>query len=242
MCNGVKFLLKATLMGWGTLAACAAPASPASPGGGDASAAAAGTDRTLVPNNDTGIGSDGEIKDGDSYQVRIGELHAPNGEAYIMPLRIPALPPGRQIATAHLRAQLAGIAHDGDIGSVDLYGLGLRDANKALPADYYEGETPDPKNTLIQAGFLTPQSKVRTDSRTGPFVETTPAGDVALVRYLNEFIGKPGNAGKYLMLRLSYTKHPIPPGNNAYNLLTTGADGDDEIPVITYTLTAASGT
>ena len=225
----MKIFLSAVLLVIGVVCVGADPAGSAS-------------EKTLVPNNDVGMGSDGLVKDGDSYQVRIGELHAPNGEAYIMPVRVPVLPAGAQIATAHLRMQLAGIAKEkdgADLGSVDLYGLGVRDANKALPADYYEGPTPDPKNTLIQAAFLTPQSKPRTDGKIGPYVETTPAGDAALVKYLNSMC-TPANGGKYVILRLSYTKTPIPSGNNAYNVLTTGADGDNEIPVITYTLTPAA--
>lgn len=193
---------------------------------------------TLAPSNDVGIGSDGTVKDQDSYQVRIGELYAPGGEAYILPLRLPSLPAGQHIATAHLRFQLVGLNNDGNgLAKADLYGLGIRDSNKALPTDYYQGARVDSKATLLQAGFLTPASKVRTDAATGPYVESSAEGDAALAKFLDDACAKPENAGKYVVLRISYALDPIPAGNNAYMLLTTGADGDNETPLITYTLT-----
>jgi hypothetical protein len=207
----------------------AAPPAPAAPSG-----------TVLAPSNDVGIGSDGAIKDQDSYQVRIGELYAPGGEAYILPIRIPSLPAGQHIASIHLRAQLIGISNEASgLANADLYSLGVRDTNKALPTDYYQGAKPDPKATLIQANFLTPASKVRTDSNTGPFVETSSDGDAALTKCLNDACATPGNTGKYLILRVSYDMDTIPPGNNAYMLLTGGASGDNEPPIFTYTLGSA---
>ncbi|HEY0257964.1 MAG TPA: hypothetical protein VGC39_11015 [Candidatus Methylacidiphilales bacterium] len=209
-------------------------AAPAKPPAADASAL------TTAPNNDVGIGSDGAIKDQDSYQARIGELYAPDGEAYIMPVRLPALAKGQQFATVHLRFQLVGLNNEANgLANADLYGLGVRDSNKALPTDYYQGAKPDSKATLLQGSFLTPASKVRTDANTGPFVETSAAGDAALAKYFNDACAKPENAGKYVFLRISYDADPIPAGNNAYMLLTTGATGDNEPPVVTYTLTPA---
>jgi hypothetical protein len=191
----------------------------------------------LVPNNDIGVGSDGSMLDMTSYNLRIGELHAPGGECYILPLHIPTLPPGKRIASIHFQAQLARIDHDGDaLGNADLYAIGVRDTNKALPTDYYQGTKPDPKATLIQANFLTPSSPVRHDSRTGPFVETSAAADAAFTKYLNDLCAVPGNSGKYVILRISYDVDTIPRGNNAYDIVTTGADGDDEIPTFIYTL------
>jgi len=204
-------------------------------------APAALSGKVLAPANDVGIGSDGTIKDQDSYQVRIGELYAPGGEAYILPLRIPTLPDGQHIASIHLRAQLIGISNEANgLANADLYALGVRDTNKVLPTDYYQGAQHDPKATLIQANFLTPTSKVRTDSNTGPFVETSADADAALAKYLNDACSKPGNAGKFVMLRISYDLDPIPPGNNAYMILTSGAGGDNEPPVFTYTLGPSS--
>jgi hypothetical protein len=203
-----------------------APAAPAAP-----------TGNVLAPTNDVGIGTDGTAKDQDSYQVRIGELNAPGGEAYILPLRIPALPDGQHIATIHLRAQLVGINNEANgLGNADLYALGVRDNDKIVPTDFYQGPKPDSKATLIQANFLTPTSPVRKDPNTGPFVETSADGDAALAKYLNDICSKPGNTGKYVVLRISYDVDPIPTGNNAYNLLTSGASGDNEPPIFTYTL------
>ncbi len=196
--------------------------------------------KVLAPTNDVGIGSDGTIKDQDSYQVRIGELYAPGGEAYILPLRLPSLPAGQCIASIHLRAQLVGINNEANgLANADLYGLGVRDTDKVLPTDYYQGSKSDPKATLIQANFLTPASKVRTDANTGPFVETSADGDAALAKYLNDACAQPGNAGKYIFLRVSYDMDTIPTGNNAYMLLTGEASGDNEPPIFTYTLAPA---
>ena len=202
-----------------------------------AATAPAPTGKVLAPTNDVSLGSDGEEKDPNSYQARIGELYAPGGSAYILPIRIPALPEGQHFDTVHLRVQLVAINNEADgLANVDLYGLGVRETEKAVAADYYQGTAADPKATLIQAKFLTPKSAVRTDAITGPFVETSAEADKAFAKYFNEVCSKPGNAGKYLLLRLSYTADTIPNGNNAYLVLTTGASGEEEPPIITYTL------
>jgi len=220
----------------GTNAAPAAPSAPAPV------APPPPTGPVLAPSNDAGIGSDGTTLDQDSYQARIGEFHAPGGEAYIMPIRLPTIPDGQKITSVHLRAQLVSIANEGNatdgsgIGYADLYSLGVRDTNKILPTDYYQGPNADSKATMIESHFLTPASKVRTDNNAGPFVETSPAADAALAKVLNDACSKPGSTGKFLILRVSYDVDPIPTGNNAYLLLTTGATGDNEPPVLTYTL------
>lgn len=191
--------------------------------------------KVLAPTNDVGIGNDGKALDENGYQVRIGEFHAPGGEAYLMPICLPKLPDGQQFAKVHIRAQLVGINNDGGtLANADLWGLGLRDNAKLLPTDYFQGKH-DSKATLLQADFLTPTSKVRTDPNTGPFVETSADGDDALTRYFNDSYAKGANAGKYLFLRVSYDIDAIPDGNSAYSLLTSGANGDNEPPIITYT-------
>ena len=191
-----------------------------------------------APIGDVGFGSDGAVKDQDSYQVRIGELYAPAGEAYIIPFLIPTLGAGQHVATAHLRFQLFGIATDsGGLANADLYAIGVRDSNKPIASDYYQGSKQDFKAAaLIQENFLTPSSKVRTDGETGPFIETNADGDKALAKFLDDAFSKPQNAGKYVILRISYDADPIPAGNNAYMVLTTGATGDNETPSLTYTL------
>jgi len=188
--------------------------------------------------NDWGLGSDGTPQDFASYQNRIGELHAPGGEAYILPVCLPTLPPGQQFKTVHFRVQLVGISKESGantLGNADLYAIGVRDTYKVLPTDYFQGPGPDPKATLLQANFLTPDSKVRTDPMTGPFAETSAAGDAALTKYFNDAYANGAHAGKYVFLRVSYDVDPIPPGNNAYQVLTSAAGGDNEPPLITYT-------
>lgn len=205
-----------------------------------ASSDTSGYTRTITPSNDIGMGSDGTTKDDGSYQVRIGELYAPGGECYILPIRIPQMSEGYQVASAHLRTQLLSIAQESNgLGNADLYGLGVRDLSKALATDYYLGSKPDPKATLLQANFLTPKSPVRTDADTGPFVETSADGDAALAKYLNDAFSKPENAGKYVILRVSYDMDQIAAGNNAYMLLSSGAGNANELPVITYTIAPA---
>ena len=205
--------------------------------GTDDTDAAPGGGRYWIPTNDVGVASDGSLQGMTSYELRIGELHAPGGECYILPLRLPALPAGQHFTSIHFKAMLTRVDHvDSGPGNADLYSLGVRDANKALPTDYYQGPKPDPKATLIQANFLTPSSPVRQNSRTGPFVETNSAGDAAFLKYLNDLYATPGNAGKYVILRISYDSDPIPDGNNAYDMVTTGADGDEEIPTFIYTV------
>ena len=96
------------------------------------------------------------------------------------------------------------------MANADLYGLGVRDTPKSLPTDYYQGVAVDTKATLIQAKFLTPDSKVRTDAVTGPFVETSPEGDAALTKFFNDAYADGKNAGKYVFLRISYDIATIP--------------------------------
>jgi hypothetical protein len=191
------------------------------------------------PVGDVGYGSDGQVKDADSYQCRIGELYAPAGECYIIPFLIPTVGAGQHVTAAHLRFQLFGVSGDANSGlaNADLYAVAVRDTNKPVKDDYYQGSKQDFKATaLIQGNFLTPTSKPRTDGETGPFLETSADGDKALTKFLDDAFSKPGNAGKYVILRISYNADPIPDGNNAYAVLTTGATGDNEPPVLTYTV------
>ncbi len=207
----------------------AAPSSPAAP---DAAS------HKTSPIGDVGFASDGTAKDQDSYQVRIGELYAPGGEAYIIPFLIPQVGAGQHVTTAHLRLQLFGIStENGGPANADLYAVGVRDSNKPIASDYYQGEKQDLKAAaLLQGNFLTPTSKVRTDGDTGPFIETNKDADKALAKFLDDAFSKPENRGKYVILRISYDVDPVPAGNNAYMVLTTGATGDNEPPSLTYTL------
>src|ERR1700743_2730898 len=64
-------------------------------------AAGSGVTQTTTPSNDVGMGSDGVVKDEGNYQVRVGELYAPGGECYIVPIRIPQMSDGYHVASAH---------------------------------------------------------------------------------------------------------------------------------------------
>ncbi len=181
----------------------AAVTPPSTPSNGD--------NQVLVPVHDVGFAADSTVKDADGYQVRIGELYSPGGEAYILPFRLPALPPGQQFKGLHFRVQVMSISSDNDtspLGNGDLFVLGVRDNFAPVDGDYFQGTPPDPKATLIQPGFLNPQSPVRTDSTTGPFVETTPDADAKLVAYVNDLYAKGDVAGKYL-LSASATTSPL---------------------------------
>jgi len=230
-----KILAAALLLGLPVLADDAAPTNtaPASTATPDAN------QHKVSPIGDVGFGSDGTVKDDGSYQARIGELYAPGGECYLIPFLIPTVGAGQHVTAAHLRFQLFGIAGDANSGlaNADLYAVGVRDSNKPVKGDYYQGSKQDFKAAaLLQDKFLTPASKVRTDGETGPFLETNADGDKALAKFLDDAFSKPGNAGKYVILRISYGVDPIPDGNNGYSVLTTGATGDNEAPVLTYTL------
>lgn len=204
---------------------------------GSATAGSTNPPSILGPIGDVGFGSDGTIKDQDGYQARIGELYAPGGECYLIPILVPNTPAGQRIASVHLRFQLLGIASEnGGPANADLYVIGLRDSNKPVASDYYQGAKPDPKATLLQAGFLTSSAKPRTDADGGPYVESSAAADAALAKYLEDAGTKPGGvAGKYVILRISYAVDTIPDGNNAYMLLTSGASGDNEKPQVAIT-------
>jgi len=211
------------------------PASTSSTNAAPALSDASGSNLTLSLATDVGLANDGTLKDEDSYQVRVGELYAPGGEAYVMAIYITPLPAGQQFKNVHLRMQIVNITNEEGLGNADLYGIGVRDAAKVLPADYYQG-TSDTKATLIQANFLTPTAKVRTDADSGPYLETTPEADKALAKFLNDIYSKPENAKKYVFLRISYDVETIPAGNNGYMLLTSRAGGANEQPLISYTL------
>ena len=191
---------------------------------------------TLNPDPaDSGLTSKGEIVD-TAYGCRIGELYAPGGEAYIVPFQLPKLPAGKVFDTAKLRFQLLAVAPGGKPANADLYGIpGVRADPKPLPADYYQGKDPDPKAVLLQAAFLTADSKVRADGVTGPFIEANADAQAALVKFLNDAYANGDNAGKYVFLRISYAVKDIPDGDCAYTILTADAGADEEKPLLTYT-------
>jgi hypothetical protein len=204
----------------------------------DAAAPVDPSQHMSAPIGDVGFGSDNATKDAGGYAVRIGELNAPAGEEYILPFLIPPVGAGQHVTAAHLRFQLYVMSKENrGLANADLYALGVRDSNKPVAGDYYQGAKQDLKAAaLIEANFLTPESKVRRDAEKGPFLETSADADKALAKFLDDAFSKPQNAGKYVLLRISYDADPIPVGNNAYIILSTGATGDNETPLLTYTL------
>jgi hypothetical protein len=206
-------------------------------------------DTLTLSANDTGIANDGSgnlsLVDTTNYQVRIGEFFAPGGETYIMPFQLPTLAAGQAILTAQLQTQLFGLVDAGNLANADLYGIGVTgtptvsSTPTVLTSFYFQGPS-DPNNTLIQGSFLTPSSTVRTDANTGPFTDTSAAGDLALATFLNTAYAGGANAGKWVFLRVSYDLATIPPGNSAYSLLTQDAGGANEKPILTYTFGLAA--
>jgi hypothetical protein len=177
------------------------------------------------------------------YQSRIGEYYAPGGSDYVMPFVLPTLAAGQVITQASLQTQLFML--NGTPANADLYALGtlaapvVTAAAAVQPGYYYQGPA-DVANTLIQAGYLTAASPVRTDPNNGPFITTSVPADAALVAFLNAAEGVNGaNAGDYVYLRVSYDALTIPGGNNAYSLLTDDAGGANEKPILSLTTGAA---
>jgi PEP-CTERM motif len=179
------------------------------------------------------------VDDAGDYACVVGEYFSPGGSCYVLPFQLPTLPVGQGFTASDLRMQLFGL--NGTPAPADLYGLGLSSMNNIaqtsdLPvaADYYQGLS-DPNNTLIQSSYLTSASPVRTDPNTGPFIDTSLAGDAALANFLNAAYANGANAGKYVFFRVSYELDPIPAGFNSYNLLTADAGGANEKPLLSYT-------
>jgi hypothetical protein len=179
---------------------------------------------TITVDNTTGSGA--------SYEARIGEYYSPGGACYVIPFQIPTLPAGQVFTSAAFQTQLYGLSGSPD--PADLYGVRVSASPTVQTSDYYQGPL-DSSSTLIQQDYLTSSSPPRTDATTGPFIETTTAGDAALVSYLNAIDLNGSAAGEYVFLRVSYDDSTIPVGNNAYDLLTEEAGGTYEKPELIYT-------
>lgn len=199
-----------------------------------------GASYSINPNAlDAGVRSNGVapntvVNQGD-FAVRVGELFAPDSISLILPFLLPTLPDGEAITTANLRTQLFGKPNEGNLGNVDLYGLGYRSAADVLVTDFYSGMAVDTTDaTIIMQGYMTPSTPVRIDQNTD-FVNTDVAGDIALVNYLNAQYTAGAVGGDYVFLRLSYAVNPpIPGGNSAYEVLTENAGGANEKPLLTF--------
>src|SRR6266481_6408489 len=92
---------------------------------------------------------------GPNWGPRVGEYFG-QGSVLVLPFRLPALIAGAQFVTADFQVWLYDITGQTNVPfQVDLYGLAARNTNTVLASDFYVSGTPDPSNTLIQAGYLT---------------------------------------------------------------------------------------
>lgn len=203
-----------------------------------ATAASATAATMTLSNSDarvqTQLGNAAVVDETGNYACTIGEFYAPGGANYVMPFLLPTLPAGHQFASADLRLQLFEL--HGTPADADLYGLGARASSTVLASDYYQGVVADPSDaTLLQQGLLTASSPLRTDANTGPFIYTSVSGNAALTAYLNAQYAGGAGAGTYVFLRLSPHLDTVPPGWNAYAVLTQDAGGAQEKPLLSYT-------
>ena len=126
------------------------------------------------------------------------------------------------------------------ITNVDLYGVRVDPTPDLLATDYYSGSAVDPTATLIQQGFLTPDSPA--DAPAAPNNFTDASGDAALLSYLNDSYDGGANAGQYVFLRLSYAADDFATGWDAYKITSRNAGGGEgDWPVIMYTTDALPG-
>ncbi len=176
--------------------------------------------------------------DSSNYAARIGEFFG-EGSCYVIPFLIPNLKAGESFHEAELRVQLHARSEGANLPEdADLFGIGIREEPTVLLTDYDGNNAAESdKARLIQASFLTPDSEIRADSETGPFVTTSTDGGVALTAYLNSQYDEGKNAGKYVFLRISYSGPP-PTADVFYSVLTQDADGIEEKPRLSYSTTS----
>ena len=96
----------------------------------------------------------------------------------VFPFQLPALPAGETILSANL--DVTGFRNGAATFNADLYGLGFRNAATVLAGDFFTGALDTTDATLIQDNQFTPAT-----GTTAARVGTSPAGDAALVAYLN---------------------------------------------------------
>ncbi len=183
---------------------------------------------------------------GANWGPRVGEYFG-QGSALVLPFQLPTLPAGAQFVTADFKVWLYDITGQINVPfQVDLYGLAARNTNIVLASDFYTSGAPDPSNTLIQAGYLTPTSTNGHGSismsggvTTPPPIVTGAAGSTALLNYLNTQYNGGAGAGQWIFLRLSPATNYFN-GNYAYDPLTSYAGESYAHPLIEYTKTATT--
>src|SRR5277367_3547662 len=124
---------------------------------------------------------------GPNWGPRVGEYFG-QGSALVLPFQLPTLPVGGQFVTADLKIWIYDITGQTNVPfNIDLYGLAARNTNTVSATDFFVGGTPDPGNTLIQAGYLTRTStngqgsiSISGGVTTPPSIVTGASGSVAL--------------------------------------------------------------
>ena len=126
---------------------------------------------------------------------------------------------------------------DANVTDIDLYALSRVDASPTIFAsDWYNGASPDPGATLIQASFFTPSSPQGWDAAPNNFTDAT--GDANLLGHMNTAYAGGAGAGQFIFLRLSYGSDTFATVQDNYNINMAEADGAGEFaedPVIFFT-------
>ncbi len=170
---------------------------------------------------------------GEGWFMNVGEWFGPGITTAVIPFQLPDFGPvNNPFASASLGLRVFEKGN-ATVTDLDLYGVRV-DSNPAiLDSDHYQGSTPDPSATLIQASFLTPSST--TDgSNPGPNNFSSVAGEAALASYLNTAYAGGANAGNYAFLRLSYSKDGFAAGWDAYKFTSANAGAPGDAPVISF--------
>lgn len=170
----------------------------------------------------------------------IGEFYG-NGRAYVVPVQLPTLPSGASFDAADLAFSHFGPGAVNEVGgyygaglpnyNVDLYGLSrVATLPDVLPADYFSGPA-DATSALLQNNYLDP-----TSPGNRAVVHTDASGDTSLAAWLNTMYADGANAGKYVFLRLNPDGVQGALPWSGYQVMTAGAGGADEKPVLSYSV------
>lgn len=167
-----------------------------------------------------------------NWNANVGEWFGPGLTTIVLPFELPNFGAVNDpFTTADLGVQVYEKGN-ATVTNIDLYGVRV-DADPAIAAsDWYNGATPDPNATLIQAGFLTPASPAIGAGMPNNF--TDAAGDLALTDYLNDAYAGGANAGQFVFLRLSYASDTFASGWDAYKITVREAALVGDAPVIAY--------
>ena len=190
--------------------------------------------KLIADRADATLRTDGRILLVDNWTIRVGENNAPSAGCIVIPFQLPdAGLSGELFETASLRVQLASITGNVSSFNLDLYALDrISDKPDVLSEDYYAGKL-DRNAKLIADDFVTEKSPVR--SKENPYLGTASKADEELANFLRDQWDDGKNAGKFVFLRLSPDRYPMPKGNNAYNIVAANASLDREQPTITFT-------